>query len=105
VLSSPGLKAGEQKFLKELISVILKLLPVIKPEEKRIRNRYSLNGHMLIKSACLLLFALLINFCGCTEPQENTNQSGQPVYEDIPYIQDYAVKFYAGSEAGILKKC
>ena len=59
----------------------------------------------MIKYSCLLLLAWLINFCGCSEPHKTTNQAGQPVYEDVPYLQDYAVKFYAAKEDGNLMNC
>ena len=30
----------------------------------------------------------------------------QPVYQDIPFLQDYAVKYYSGNEdAGLMKVC
>ena len=60
---------------------------------------------MMIRYSCLLLLAWLINFCGCSEPHKTTNQAGQPVYEDVPYLQDYAVKFYTAKEDGNLMNC
>ena len=54
-----------------------------------------------MKTNRLLLLFLLVLF-GCSEKKDSdrtdVNQSGQPVYRDVSYIQDYSVKYYLQDE-------
>jgi len=40
----------------------------------------------------------------CAGPETKTKESVQPVYQDVPYLQDYSIKYYNGSEGIELKK-
>ena len=43
----------------------------------------------------LLFFFLILFLFGCNgKTGNNFNQSGQPVYQDVPYLQDYSVRYY-----------
>ena len=53
-------------------------------------------------NATLSLFVLFFIF-NC-EPGKQRKKTGQPVYKDIPYLQDYAVKYYFEEENIELKK-
>jgi hypothetical protein len=59
----------------------------------------------IMKKLILFIFALsnLLFSINCLSGKQY-NKGGQPVYQDIPYLQDYAVKFYAGNQIGELKK-
>lgn len=46
----------------------------------------------------------LLAFHACDNKQEEASTSIQPVYQDIPYLQDYAVKFTIADENLELKK-
>ncbi|KAA3613364.1 MAG: hypothetical protein DWQ05_17905 [Calditrichaeota bacterium] len=50
---------------------------------------------MILPISCLCF--ILLTACA----EKNTRQ---PVYKDVPYLQDYAIKFYADSSIGELKK-
>lgn len=50
----------------------------------------------------LIILALALTF-GCSKKTNNsivapTNEKGQPVYQDKPYIQEYSVKYYLSEE-------
>ncbi|MFS4418040.1 hypothetical protein [Maribacter sp. 2307ULW6-5] len=52
------------------------------------------------------LFALLLLFASCSQtPKENTGQTiSLPVYEDVPYLQDHAIKYGIQKEGMALSK-
>jgi hypothetical protein len=52
----------------------------------------------------LLAILLLILSASCRETEIRTNKIGQPVYQDSPYLQDYAIKYEALASDGVLKK-
>ncbi len=56
-----------------------------------------------MKRIILLLPVLLIIFYSCKQNEINTTGK-QPVYLDVPYLQDYAVKFINKNQEAILKK-
>ncbi len=52
-----------------------------------------------ISISCLYLVILLLSIAGCntnnsTSSTELTNAKGQPVYQDVPYLQDISTKYY-----------
>ena len=49
----------------------------------------------------MCLFVLIFS---CSETGNKKRNSSQPVYKDVPYLQDYAVKFYGNDEKIELKK-
>ncbi|MCK5700720.1 MAG: hypothetical protein KAI29_06190, partial [Cyclobacteriaceae bacterium] len=49
------------------------------------------------------IFIILILF-SCDQDAEKTNRSAQPIYQDIPYLQDYAVKYFFEEDSVELKK-
>ncbi len=54
----------------------------------------------------LVLCAPALILTTCSEPGTQKLKSTQPVYKDVPYLQDYAVKYFSGDEiAGLKKVC
>jgi hypothetical protein len=53
---------------------------------------------------CSILCLLVLGFSACGEAEIHRIESPLSVYRDVPYVQDYAVKFYAGDEITGLKK-
>ncbi|UZR97234.1 hypothetical protein [Chondrinema litorale] len=56
----------------------------------------------------LLLFSILLSACGKKMPTvedkgNEVNSLGQTVYQDVPYIQEYSVKYYLSKEQQNLK--
>jgi hypothetical protein len=56
-----------------------------------------------MKSIQLLLIILALIIYGCNEKTDTTsdisvNSKGQPVFQDIPYSQDYSIKYYLTEE-------
>ena len=49
------------------------------------------------------LIPFLILICSCSEQRNDSTQTTQPVYQDVPYLQDYAVKYYLDSKAEFKK--
>ncbi|XOV94135.1 MAG: hypothetical protein ACFHWX_05395 [Bacteroidota bacterium] len=49
------------------------------------------------------LFLGIIFFQCSTEEGDKTTTSTQPVYQDVPYLQDLSIKFYKTDESGDLK--
>jgi len=52
-----------------------------------------------ISICCFLLFSIILPFTGCNQEKpllnpEITNTKGQPVYQDIPYLQDLSIRYY-----------
>jgi len=61
-----------------------------------------------IAARYLPLFAILLSVVGCKERStitsgEITNAKGQQVYQDLPYLQDYSVRYYLTKEQQPLK--
>jgi len=54
----------------------------------------------LYPTLCLLAFL----FSSCVESGTQNYKTTQPVYKDVPYLQDYAVKYFFGDENAELKK-
>jgi hypothetical protein len=52
--------------------------------------------------AALGLSALLLS--SCAERETQNHNTAQPVYRDVPYMQDYAVKYYFGNDISEIKK-
>ena len=56
--------------------------------------------NLLYPSFCLsVLF-----FFSCIETDSEKNKLKQPIYKDVPYLQDYAVKYFIGNENIVMKK-
>ncbi|MEQ9218185.1 MAG: hypothetical protein RLO17_09095 [Cyclobacteriaceae bacterium] len=55
-----------------------------------------------MKSYIILIPVLLFIF-SCSEKSQDSNQFTQPVYQDTPFVQDYAVKYHLDSEAEFKK--
>lgn len=47
----------------------------------------------MYKQAYLLFLAIIILISSCNEKSEKAIDTIQPVYHDIPYMQDYAIKY------------
>jgi len=61
-------------------------------------------NYIMKKSTCYIVFVFLLFFSLSCETGKQQNNVGQPVYKDIPYLQDYAVKYYVEDESIELKK-
>jgi len=61
-----------------------------------------------IPSIYLILIPVFLSLNGCTEENSvpsapDTNAKGQSVYQDVPYIQDYSVRYYLPEQQNTLK--
>ena len=58
-----------------------------------------------MKQIILIFFVGLSTFfIRCTSAKSNENTNSQPVYKDIPYLQDFSIKYYKSAEDQSLKK-
>ncbi len=50
------------------------------------------------------LLGLSIFFLQCATPSEENSTKIQPVHQDVPYVQDYSIKYYKASEEDVLQE-
>ncbi|WP_020531843.1 hypothetical protein [Flexithrix dorotheae] len=56
-----------------------------------------------MKKILLIIPVITFLFCSCSEEKKEEKVS-QPVYQDVPYLQDYAIKFTGNEEGTEYKK-
>lgn len=59
---------------------------------------------MFQSSTSTLILAIFCFLLSCGTPSTTSDNSAQPVYEDVPFWQEYSVKYYVGDENVALKK-
>jgi len=57
-----------------------------------------------MKKTYLFLAAVLILLTNCTEENSIKIESKLPVYSDVPYLQDYSIKYYSDEPGTVLMK-
>jgi hypothetical protein len=62
---------------------------------------------LILMKPCKTIFALLLSllcFFSCCETSLQRQNATQPVYKDVPFLKDYAIKFYASKETSVPKR-
>ncbi|MCB0634745.1 MAG: hypothetical protein KDD15_33670, partial [Lewinella sp.] len=59
---------------------------------------------MILRFTILLLAGMVMLFTSCDAPNDNSSHLEQPVYEDVPFLQEYSVKYYSQDGNTTLKQ-